>query len=71
MARKAFVDEERCKECGLCITACPKNCISFSNKLNSKGFHPIQIDHSLCIGCGFCVDMCPDTAIEIWEVQEA
>ncbi len=68
--KKAFVVEERCKECETCILVCPKKCIEISKKLNSKGYHPIVIDQEKCIGCGLCVTVCPDIAIELWEVEE-
>ncbi len=71
--RKYFVDinQERCKGCGLCIDACPKKIIEFSDKFNSKGYHPAQvIDQDACIGCGFCYQMCPDVCITVYRVIE-
>ena len=42
MAKVTF-NEERCKGCGLCITACPKQIIHFSDKINGKGFKPATV----------------------------
>lgn len=64
---KVTVNEERCKGCGLCIMACPKNIIYLKkNKLNLSGHHPVDVDDmKKCIGCAHCAIICPDQAIEI------
>ena len=64
------IDQERCKECGLCVSVCPKKILAFSNDFNQGGFHPVQVtDAEKCIKCGFCVLMCPDLALELKEVS--
>ncbi len=64
---KIIINEELCKGCGLCTTACPKNLLVLSkDKLNSKGYHPAMMtDESKCISCAFCATMCPDVVIEV------
>lgn len=64
---KIIVDEERCKGCGLCATACPKKIVALSpDKLNSKGYHPACVtEMASCIGCAMCALMCPDVAIMV------
>ena len=42
MAKVTF-REERCKGCGHCIQVCPKKIISFSEKLNVKGYNAATI----------------------------
>lgn len=66
MAKVTF-DVERCKGCGLCEMACPKQIIALDkNKINAKGYHPaVVIDQEKCIGCAFCATMCPDTVITV------
>jgi len=65
MAKVTF-NEDKCKGCGLCVTACPKKIVQLSNRMNSKGYHPAEIsDQSACIGCASCAIMCPDTVITV------
>ncbi|MCS7233839.1 MAG: 4Fe-4S binding protein [Synergistetes bacterium] len=63
-----IINGERCKSCGLCVKACPRQLIAISDKLNSKGYrYAIFIDASgKCIGCAFCAVSCPDVAIEVY-----
>lgn len=64
---KLTIDEERCKGCGLCVRACPKNIMALSkSKLNSRGYHPAEVvDIEACIACASCARTCPDVVIEI------
>ena len=66
MAGKILIDVECCKGCGLCVSACPKQCIRMSARTNSKGFTVVEYDPTKCIGCATCGLMCPDVAIEVW-----
>ena len=63
---KYEIDESRCKGCGLCVRACPKKILALSDKLNTKGYHPVGItDVEACTACAACARTCPDTAIRI------
>ena len=66
MARVTF-NEDRCKGCELCVSACPKQIVRLAKtRLNKKGFHPAEVvDKEKCIGCAFCATMCPDAVIEV------
>ncbi|MBO7369058.1 MAG: 4Fe-4S binding protein [Clostridia bacterium] len=66
MAKVTF-REDRCKGCGLCVNACPKQIIALDqSKINGKGYHPAAvIDQAACIGCASCAIMCPDTVITV------
>ena len=60
------IDLERCKGCGLCIGACPKQVLQMSKQSNHFGhFYADVADRDKCTGCGLCFQMCPDLAIEI------
>lgn len=70
MARgRVTFDEERCKGCELCPTACPQH-VLFMNRerLNSKGYNPaVLIDpDGKCTGCALCAVICPDVAITVY-----
>ena len=46
-----------CRDCGICVAACPQSAISRTEKPDS-GFSYV-VDETLCIGCGFCAGACP------------
>ena len=66
MAKLTF-QTDRCKGCGLCVSACPKGIIAIAaDKLNQKGHHPAELtDPEKCVGCASCAIMCPDCIIEV------
>ena len=61
------INFERCKGCGLCVSACPKKIISLAEeKHNQKGYYPaVCTDNEKCISCALCAMMCPDCAIKV------
>lgn len=61
-------DNERCKGCELCVTACPVDIMELSPRLNSKGYHFSHVKDGMmekCIACGFCGMICPDFVIKV------
>ena len=60
-------NQERCKGCGLCVEACPKNIVVIDNtKINKKGYNPATVTNmDQCIGCTNCATMCPDEVITV------
>lgn len=49
-----FIDELKCRGCGLCLESCPVDAIS-----GEKGTAHV-IDQSACIKCGACLEVCPE-----------
>jgi 2-oxoglutarate ferredoxin oxidoreductase subunit delta len=69
MAYEHIVDRERCKGCGLCVTACPKNVLEIDTEMNTRGYFPAhQARPEDCIFCAICATVCPDVAITINEI---
>jgi len=66
MTGKIIIDAERCKGCGLCVEACPRDNIVISNHSNKSGYFPAQARNSDCTGCAICAVICPDAAIEVY-----
>lgn len=61
------INKELCKECHLCIYACPKGCITPAKEYNSRGYHPVcAAEKETCSGCALCAIMCPEVAIEVY-----
>ncbi|MDH5447886.1 MAG: 4Fe-4S binding protein [Candidatus Bathyarchaeota archaeon] len=54
---KAFVIEDLCDGCGLCVQVCPVNAIT-------KEAEKAKINPFLCTGCGACIPICSKEAID-------
>lgn len=70
----AVVDPEKCKSCGKCVTACPKNLIVLVPKTQQvlvacanekRGKEAKEVCEIACIGCRICEKQCPQKAITI------
>lgn len=60
------VKADHCKGCLFCISFCPKDVLSESTAMNSKGYHyPIVTlgKENSCVNCSFCTIVCPEFAI--------
>ncbi len=55
----AFVIEEKCIGCVLCIKACPVDAIVGANKLMHS------VIQAQCTGCELCIPVCPTDCIEM------
>lgn len=70
---RAYIDPDKCKECGKCAAACPynaiadlvrpckKSCPVDAITMDENGI--VVIDESKCIQCGACIHGCPFGAI--------
>ncbi|MDD7403560.1 MAG: 4Fe-4S dicluster domain-containing protein [Butyribacter sp.] len=73
LRNKAYIDPEKCKECGQCYEACPYNaivdimrpcrraCPVDAIQIGDEG--RVDIDDEKCIRCGACISSCPFGAI--------
>lgn len=70
---RAYIDPQKCKECGKCSQACPYNAIADLTRPCKKSCpvdaismdenHIVIIDEQKCIRCGQCIKDCPFGAI--------
>lgn len=61
---KHMVAAERCKSCGLCVAACPKQTLSIGGNLNAQGYACVEQSRPRdCVKCNICRIVCPDVAI--------
>lgn len=66
MKGQVIIEQERCKECSLCITACRHSVLRISKHINSKGYHPVEAyQPENCTGCTLCAVICPDLVLTI------
>lgn len=66
------IDVERCKGCGLCVTACPLHIIALHDRqVNRKGYtFARQTDEEACNGCASCAIVCPDGCIAVYRIKQ-
>ena len=70
---RAYIDPDKCKECGMCAKACPYNAIADlirpckkicpANAITMDENGICEIDENKCIQCGQCIHACPFGAI--------
>lgn len=62
------VDTGRCKGCGLCVDACPREVLSVAEgQVNLSGYHyAVAKKADACIGCASCGIVCPDACISVY-----
>ncbi len=61
----AYVNEDLCVGCGLCVSVCPYVAI----EKDEKGV--ARVNEVLCKGCGLCAASCPEKAIDMKHFTDA
>jgi 2-oxoglutarate ferredoxin oxidoreductase subunit delta len=71
MLAKIEIDDSRCKGCGLCAEACPRQLLKLGEETNEAGYAvAVMICQDKCAGCAFCACMCPAVAIVVYSRQK-
>ena len=55
------LDQEKCRNCLLCVPYCPDSSIPVKNGKR------LDFDYNHCKGCGICAEVCPFDAIDMKE----
>ncbi|MFI3305430.1 MAG: 4Fe-4S dicluster domain-containing protein [Rikenellaceae bacterium] len=64
------VDTQRCKGCGVCVTACPLSVLEMSTEVNDKGYtYAVMATAENCTGCASCGIICPDSCIKVYRAK--
>ena len=71
---KAFIDQDKCIECGRCANVCPYKAINENKRpcvracsvdaITSDENRRAEIDDNKCVNCGSCIVACPFGAID-------
>jgi 2-oxoacid:acceptor oxidoreductase delta subunit (pyruvate/2-ketoisovalerate family) len=56
--QRPVIDQETCKQCGICKEVCPDDAVRVIND-------QYVIDYDFCKGCGICAYECTANAIEM------
>ena len=64
------VREDYCKSCGLCVKVCPKKVLRISDRINPKGYRPVEQFQEGCIACALCARICPDVVLTVYRTDE-
>ena len=54
----AVVHPDNCNGCGVCIDACPFDCISPSPENHAQYLGKVTVDEKTCVGCKLCEEVC-------------
>ena len=57
---RPIVDNDECKGCGRCVSACPKKLLTLTEELNARGLRHVAYVGDGCLGCGLCFYTCPE-----------
>ena len=62
------INQKKCKGCGLCVGACPKQLLELDRELlNEKGYHPAKCGTCPCASAAPCARPCAPTWPLLWK----
>lgn len=59
LKRAIQLDEEKCFDCGACLSLCPTGALRFADD------YSIELDEDKCVYCEICVPSCPVRALKV------
>jgi L-aspartate semialdehyde sulfurtransferase ferredoxin len=60
LSRSVLRNEDRCTDCGACITVCPTRAF-----ILDPATRVVNFDNNRCVACGLCIKACPPRAMEL------
>ena len=60
LSQDVFRNEERCTQCGACVTICPTGAFELDMVTREITFR-----NEKCVACGICITACPLRAMEV------
>lgn len=66
-----IINENICKGCELCISACPQESLDLSKQINISGYRYVELIKDNCTGCINCAIVCPEAAIMVYRQPKA
>lgn len=60
LTRDITRNEERCTNCGACVTICPAGCFKLDIRTRK-----VKFEGDKCVACGVCLKACPPRAMEV------
>jgi len=60
LSKDVLWDENRCIQCGVCVTLCPSGALS-----SDPATRLVSYDPGKCAACEYCLRICPVQALEV------
>ena len=52
------------------MEVCPKKVLRISDRINPKGYRPVEQFQEGCIACALCARICPDVVLTVYRTDE-
>ncbi len=61
LSKNVARDEDKCTQCGVCVTICPTGALAISDRDSME----VAFDVDKCVACSLCVPICPPRAMSV------